>query len=166
MRKSAIISECGLYRYELRREWDADLPPMLMVMLNPSTADADKDDPTIRRCISRAMAEGCGSLIVVNLGAFRATSPKDWMAADDPLGPKNYSHVHNAVLDCESKNGIIVAAWGAHGLFGGAGAFWRCEWAIQNKRIYCLGTTKNDQPKHPLYVSSATPLVEFTRGLA
>ena len=78
MRKSAVISSCGRFRYELRREWDEILPPFVAGLLNPSIADADIDDPTIIRSFKRAKANGCGSLIVWNLGAGRATNPRDW----------------------------------------------------------------------------------------
>ena len=89
MKKGATISECGLYRYSLTRVWDDVLPMCIFVMLNPSTADADIDDPTIRRCINFAKREGCGSLMVVNLFAYRATSPADMKAAVDPIGSGN-----------------------------------------------------------------------------
>jgi hypothetical protein len=84
-RKSAIISSCTLYRYELRRTWDDELPPFVSGMLNPSTADGQIDDRTIVANLQRAEALGCGSLIVWNLGAGRATQPEVWKAMSDPL---------------------------------------------------------------------------------
>src|SRR6516162_8071848 len=93
MHKSAIISDCGLYRYELRRVWDKSLPPYVSGMLNPSTADDKVDDATITRNIRRAQALGYGSLIVWNLGAGRATEPDNWKAMADPIGPENDRHI-------------------------------------------------------------------------
>jgi hypothetical protein len=91
-RKSAIISSCSRYRYELRRIWDDALPPYVSGMLNPSTADGQIDDRTIVANLLRAEALGCGSLIVWNLGAGRATKPKVWKAMAGPIGPENDSH--------------------------------------------------------------------------
>jgi hypothetical protein len=82
---SAIISECGTYRYELRRIWDDSKPPYVSGMLNPSTADDKIDDQTIVRNVRRAQANGCGSLIVWNLGAGRAADPGVWKAMADPI---------------------------------------------------------------------------------
>ena len=84
--KSAQISPCGLYRYRLERFW-SDKPALPFVMLNPSTADADLDDPTIRRCMGFARREGAGGIIVATLHAFRATTPEELRKAYDPFGP-------------------------------------------------------------------------------
>jgi len=82
----AIVSDDGLYRYRLWRRWDAECPTMVWIMLNPSTADAEVDDPTIRRCIGFARREHCGGIEVVNLYALRATNPA---AHPTPEGPEN-----------------------------------------------------------------------------
>src|SRR4051812_36665193 len=91
-KNDAILSVCKTFRYELRRVWNDNLSPLVIGMLNPSTADAENDDPTIRRIKKRAWMLGCGSLIVWNLGAARATSPIDWKSARDPIGPDNDQH--------------------------------------------------------------------------
>ena len=149
---SAIMSECGDYRYCLTRRW-SDGPTCGFIMLNPSTADADRDDPTIRRCISFAKREGCGGLIVVNLFAFRATSPKEMMCAYDPIGPENN---WNFKLAIEEIDGPIIAAWGNDGAFLGKGAAvaWRHGGVLK-----CFGHTRSGQPKHPLYVPGDAPLI-------
>lgn len=149
---SAVISDCGLYRYRLDRGW-GDGPTMGFVMLNPSTADAEADDPTIRRCIGFAKREGCGGLIVVNLFPLRATKPAD-LWATDPLtrmgGQPAELEFHRAVKDAD----ILVAAWGADTR--------RAEhWIVERfgARMVCLGKTKSGAPRHPLYVRKDAPLV-------
>ncbi len=84
--KEAVISDCGRYRYRLTRRW-GDGPLLSFIMLNPSTADAEVDDPTIRRCMGFARRDGYGGIVVGNLYAFRTTKPKALFAADNPLGP-------------------------------------------------------------------------------
>ncbi len=96
MTGSAVLSECARYRYRLDRAWERDdhgLGTVTWVMLNPSTADADVDDPTIRRCIGFSKAWGYNALTVVNLFAWRATSPRDLCAVEDPVGPDNEAHL-------------------------------------------------------------------------
>ena len=88
-RTGADFDPTGVYRYSLWREWDARAPAVAFVMLNPSTADAGKDDPTIRRCASFARSWGYGSLEVVNLFAYRASEPKRLRQTPDPIGPAN-----------------------------------------------------------------------------
>lgn len=159
MIKSAIISECGLYRYELRRVWDETLPPAVFIMLNPSTADAEKNDPTIRRCIGFAKDEGCGSLIVVNLGAFRATSPDVWNAAADPVGPRWREHMRGALEQVYPNGGTLVVAWGNDG--AGKCADTVAEIERLGLTPLCFGINKTGQPKHPLYVPRDQELMTF-----
>ena len=89
--RAAVISKCGAYRYSLTRRWSG-APLLTFVMLNPSTADAKEDDPTIRRCIGFARREGAGELIVANLYALRSSAPEALWSARDPIGPKNSAH--------------------------------------------------------------------------
>lgn len=152
----AVISPCALYRYRLWRQW-ADGPTCVFVMLNPSTADADHDDPTIRRCIGFARREGCGRLEVVNLFAFRATSPAAMKAASDPVGPDNDFRIREAT---NRPSPLVIAAWGSHGNFRGRSAEvlarFGGDWA-------CLGRTSAGEPKHPLYIRGDAPLVPMYR---
>jgi hypothetical protein len=164
VQKSAIISPCGLYRYELRREWDSTSAPYISGMLNPSTADDEIDDPTITRNCKRARSLGCGSLIVWNLGAGRSTSPKNWMAMADPIGPANDTHIRRVLIECRERNGIAAIGWGALGSFMG-----RDQVALKianaaGVTLQCLGITKNGQPRHPLYVADRQPLIEWRLG--
>ena len=107
----AAFSPCGRYRWHLARTWDADGSRVAFVALNPSTADATHDDPTIRRCIGFARRWGAGGVDVVNLYAFRATKPRDLFAADDPVGPDNDAWIDAVVARADR----VVLAWGHHG---------------------------------------------------
>lgn len=154
MRRSASISECGRYRYALYREWEPSaLMPIMWLMLNPSTADADTDDPTIRRCIGFSKAWGYGALYVGNLYGIRSTNPSILLTtgADEARGPENIA----SLCHMADRSALIVAAWGVHG----GKAFPRGV----NKPggVWCLGTTKHGSPKHPLYVKGDTALQEF-----
>ena len=148
MRKSAEISACGKYRYHLRREWDLDLPRVAFIMLNPSTADDKKDDPTIRRCIEFAKAWGYGGIDVVNLFAYRATNPKELKKASNPIGPDNDGNLL-AVANMADK---VICAWGTNGeMFGRS---WRVIEKLRKEGVtpLCLDKTKKGHPKHPLYL--------------
>jgi len=155
LQSSAVISDCGQYRYQLGRRW-GDGPSCVFIMLNPSTADAEKDDPTIRRCIGFAKREGCGGLIVVNLFAFRATQPEVLLSAADPIGPENDAYIADAL---SKESGPIIAAWGAWG----DGRRGRIVAARFPGRLQALGATKDGRPRHPLYVRGDAPLRPFGR---
>lgn len=83
---AAGLSPCGLYRFWLTRCWAPAKPCALFIMLNPSTADHEQDDATIRKCIGFARRWGMGSIRVANLFAYRATKPDDLKRADNPIG--------------------------------------------------------------------------------
>jgi hypothetical protein len=157
----AVFSTCGEYRYILTRRnlktsvrW---VKPALFIMLNPSTADAINNDPTIRRCISFAENAGCTSLVVVNLFALRATNPKELKKHKDPIGPENDFFIEKMIRMHKRNFGIVVAAWGANPVAKERGR------ALIEKYgpFLCLGVTKNGNPKHPLYVKADQPLVEI-----
>lgn len=154
---SAVISDCGRYRYRLNRSWDRMKATAGFIMLNPSIADATQDDPTIRRCVGFARAWRCGGLCVVNLFAFRATDPADLFAAAEPVGPENDDHIRAVLRQCRP----VVAAWGAHGGHLGRDRAVREIIAAVGVSVFCLGRTKAGQPRHPLYVAAATKLDLF-----
>jgi hypothetical protein len=158
---SAVISKCERYRYELRREWDDRLPPFVAGMLNPSIADAYVDDPTIVRLMKRARNNGCGSIIVWNLGAGRATRPKEWMAMNDPIGPENDRYILNLLIECRSRHGVAFVGWGAHGSFMERNRIALGIGSQAGVEFQCLGTTKQGHPRHPLYVAERRPLLRF-----
>lgn len=141
---SAVISECGMYRYELWRRWDDAKPYCMFVGLNPSTADAVIDDPTIRRCVGFAKAWGYGALCMANLFAWRATDPKDMKAAQYPVGPDNDSTLQRLAAGA----GIIIAAWGAHGSYRNRAA----QVIAILPALHALKLTKDGSPGHPLYL--------------
>lgn len=161
VRKSAIFSPCGSYRYELRRIWNDALPPYVAGMLNPSIADHEIDDPTISRNWKRAEMLGCGSLIVWNLGAGRATLPTVWKAMADPIGPDNDSHIRRILSECRDRGGVAMVGWGASGSFLGRDKAAVAIAAEVGIKFRCLGTTKAGHPRHPLYVANIEPLISW-----
>ncbi len=157
---TALIS--GPYRYTLTRDWSSEVSKRaIWIMLNPSTADALVDDPTIRRCIAFAKREGCGALSVVNLYAFRAADPRALgeaaTAGVDPVGPENDRVLELAVFVAAWHGWPIIAAWGAQG--SPARKARVVEFATRHRAsLLCLGTTKDGGPRHPLYVRADQPL--------
>lgn len=173
----AMISGDGLYRYLLWREWRGVAPKenwrwlgakdgaghelgepksCLFVMLNPSTADGEQDDPTIRRCVAFAKRFKYDRLEVVNLFAYRATNPQDVlrMTGDgDPIGPRNQEIIERASADA----GLIICAWGAHGSHIGQDETVR-GW-MGDRKVHALGCTKEGHPRHPLYLKSDADLM-------
>lgn len=147
----ALYSPCETYRYRLTRRW-GDAPTLAFIMLNPSTADERRNDPTIARCENRARALGHGGVDIVNLFAFRATRPQDLKAATDPEGPANARIVRKTA----KAAGCIVAAWGVHGAFlqqDQKALHW-----LRDLSLKALGTTKDGHPRHPLYVRTEADL--------
>jgi hypothetical protein len=158
--RRAIVSPCGRYRYWLGRTWSA-AKPLLFVMLNPSTADAEQDDPTIRRCIRFGEAMGFGGIEVVNLFAFRATQPKAMALAGFPVGPDNDEHIRAAAASA----GAVCAAWGAVGTRNAAEARVQVVAPLiraAGHELQCLQITRSGYPQHPLYLSSSCRLKPYT----
>lgn len=144
LHSDAHFSECGSYRYLLTRRWEGGKGKLNIIGLNPSTADASHNDPTIRRCIDFAQRWGFAELAVTNLYAFRATKPRDLFQATDPEGP------HNAAFLLETGQAAqkVLFAWGNHGH-----KHPRLDWLIERfPEAVCLGQTKIGAPRHPLYV--------------
>ena len=155
----AVLSSDGVYRYRLGRTWDPALPPAVWIMLNPSTADANQDDPTIRRVVRFSTGlrfPDVGGIVVANLYAYRATRPADLWQADDPVGPDNDAHLRELL----ATGGPVVAAWGANARPGRVDQVAGMA-GVRGVKLYCLGTTKDGAPRHPLYVRSDTPLYEW-----
>ena len=144
----AWISDCGLYRYTLHRDWRAKGVWVGWSMLNPSTADGTQDDPTVRRCVGVAKAWNAGGIAVRNLFAWRATDPAALRSCADPVG----EHNDDAILELFQVCKIVIAAWGFHGTFGGRDAHVRKLIADAGHTLHHLGLTKDGYPRHPLYL--------------
>jgi hypothetical protein len=150
VRCSANISECGRYRWTLGRWWN-ERERVCWIMLNPSTADAERDDPTLKAIIRRSQAWDCGALTVVNLYPFRTSSPREcqkWLEAEG--NGEALQRNLREVTDAIRRSAWVIAAWGA------------APWAVSDGRlvakiarsekvfIHCLGVTSSGAPKHPL----------------
>lgn len=149
---SATFSDDMLYRYLLTRTWEKKGSVVTFLMLNPSTADAEKFDPTVKRCFDFAHAWGCGQMIVCNIFAFRSTNPRNLYMVDDPVGKDN----DTAIKWAAGFSDMVIAAWGVHGTY-----LERDKKVISlitesplEQPLYCLGITKDGHPKHPLYLKS------------
>ena len=143
----AVLSDDGRYRYLLwRNEWHLSTRGLLgFVMLNPSTADARTDDPTIRRCLGFARRLEYGGILVANVFAWRATDPRNLpRSTDEAFGPDNAISLAMVAEVCP----VVVAAWGAHPR---ASDLAQRVLGIVGP-LYCLGTTKSGAPRHPLYI--------------
>lgn len=154
--KGASLSVDRCYRYALWRGWDENWREnfMLVVGLNPSTADENEDDPTIRRCVGFAQRMGYDGVVMANLFAYRATLPADMMVASNPVGANDAE-----LLDLAPLAGVIVCAWGTHGSFKNRDK--EVARLLSDYRLKCFGTTKAGHPKHPLYLPKTTQLEAF-----
>ena len=163
MTRTAKLSDCGTYRYSLGRRWNEPMPERLPVidlwiMLNPSKADDEIDDNTIRRCIAFSRDWGADGLRVVNLFALRATDPDELTRHPDPIGPQNDATLRLTAQASHELGGRVICAWGAHPM-----AAYRARMVrpLLGDAV-CLGTTKAGAPRHPLYVRADTALVPWS----
>ena len=161
----ARFSEDGIYRYKLGRVWDEQKPMILWVMLNPSTADAKTNDPTIRRCAGFSKEWDYGGMMVGNLFAWRETNPKKLNPKKDLVGPYN----NEALQEMAKDASMTIVAWGN---CNGSVDFRHCvaeriEEVLERLRsgppIRTLGLTVKEQPKHPLRVRRDTPCQPWER---
>jgi hypothetical protein len=160
-RSGAGLSPCGRYRYWLTRTWDPAVPPVCWLMLNPSTADASIDDPTIRRCMAFARAWGAGGIAVVNLFALRATDRRELRRHPHPVAEQGiggthplYENVNDAWIINQSDGRRLIVAWGCEGTHLARDR--AVLKLLANRRVECLGVTKDGHPRHPLYLADAT----------
>ena len=147
----AKYSPCERYRYSLTRRWDPDGRRVNFVMLNPSTATEDQNDPTVERCERRARTLGYGSFCVTNIFAWRDTDPKAMRAAQDPIGPANDA----AIIEAAHWAQDVIAAWGTHGAFMERGGALERLLRETGQSLFHLGLSKAGHPRHPLYLPYA-----------
>lgn len=160
--QGAVFSSCRQYRYFLYRTWQAPHPEedcaLAVVGLNPSTADAFKDDNTIRKLIKFAKRDGFTRLWMLNAGAYRATDPRTMKKQLDPAGPhneaylKHYTNLADATLCC----------WGAN-VDEMEEVFVLNAWRAIQRPTFCLGLTGSGMPKHPLYMPDSTPFMAYNQ---
>lgn len=153
-RSSARFSDCRRYRYELWRKWDDSKRYAMFIGLNPSTADEDTDDPTIRRCVQFAKDWGFGALCMTNLFAFRATNPRDMFAEEFPIG----GHENDLALRSLADGaGVVIAAWGVHGIHQERNT----DVMKMLPKLHCLGLSDDGHPRHPLYMPKHCKPIPF-----
>ena len=176
------FSPCRTWRYFLRRPIEQQIeqgflvndllnqpdptikrPPIAFCLLNPSTADENKDDPTVARCRRFAVAWGYGDVIVLNAFAYRATDPKDMKAHAEPVGAENDETILSTVEWVLKSGGKIVCGWGNHGDHLQRSTHLRTLLSPfkNSEKIFAFPVTKSGQPGHPLYLKNSVELVNF-----
>lgn len=146
--KGANLSGNRKYRYKLWRTWDANLPTVNFVMLNPSTADENVDDPTIRKCSSYARRWGYGGIVVTNLFALRSVSPDRLYNTRNPIG---VSSNRRLIIEATAAK-ITICAWGNHGNWNGRSAIVVKMLREAGIDLMCLRCNGGGEPAHPLYL--------------
>lgn len=168
----ANFSPCGRYRYSLWRRWgirSVKNRELVFIGLNPSTADEMISDPTVTRCINLAKREGFPGMMMLNMFAFRSTDPKKLLLVDDPVGPRNLDSLLRMIGAPGRK---VIACWGSHKLVLPQAK--RLLMMSSNYKsgfitrrvhqlLYCLGTNKDGNPRHPLYLPSDVPIIDFPK---
>ncbi len=144
--KGATFSEDGKHRFQLWRIWDDKLPKVLFIMLNPSTADAEMDDPTIRRCIGFAKSWGYGGFYVGNLFTYRSKTPNDLFMAETIIHWGNKSHIKTMHDKCK----IVVCAWGNSKIVDKLCPPHKPLEGFTN--CHYIELSNDGTPKHPLYL--------------
>jgi hypothetical protein len=159
--RGAEMSVNQRYRYALTRRWREQPGGLLWIMLNPSTADAMKDDATIRKCMGFARRWGYGQITVVNLFAFRSTDPDALMVANDPVGPDN----DHWIAKCAAEATGVAVGWG-----GSGPPDMTCKRALAVQAILgesgvreavCIGFTATGMPRHPSRPPYASELAVY-----
>lgn len=161
MISGALISDCGTFRYKLWRIWDESLPMLVFVMLNPSTADASINDPTIVKCIGFAERNGYGGIMVVNLFAYRATKPADLKKVGWLAGPDNEVAILSEAAGADGSGGTVVCAWGAHARGLAAASETLALLRRLGIKPKALAFTDDGIPRHPLMLPYSCTLQEM-----
>lgn len=160
LQREATIA--GAHRYRLFRRWKEALKRAVFIGLNPSVANALRDDPTVRVCMGFADRWGCGEFVIVNLFGLIATDPAELATHPDPVGVANDGFIYEAAREAD----ILVAAWGDGGGRLGAARARAVMGILACRDVRCLGITKSGAPRHPLRVAYSTPLVPYVLKVA
>lgn len=162
---SAVISPCGRYRYTLERDVEAIFPRhgvVVFIGVNPSTADAESDDATVRKWRGFAGRLGYSRFLVGNLFAYRATDVRALARADDPVGPDNDAHLAALIKAAD----LVIPCWGSRAKL--PPALWpridavRAQLRVGRPRVLVFGLTGSGDPKHPLMLGYDTRLEDWT----
>jgi hypothetical protein len=161
---AALFSPCGRYRWWLVRHWCPERSPVLFVGLNPSTADAGRDDPTLRRLCGLAGCWGHGGVLVLNLFSRVGSDPAQLRKSPQPVGEHTDAWMVTALgwLGAQASNGSgppprVWVGWGHQG-----GLHGRCQQVLPLLQcwkgdVVCLGITRHGQPRHPLFTRASQP---------
>lgn len=160
MRTEAYLSDDRLFRYWLLRQWNPALRLMAVIGCNPSTADEKENDHTIRKLIGFTERLNFGGFLMLNVGAFRATDPRDWKDSRDPFGPSNsVEHLRGYLIKWQPS--LVIAAWGKPCMSSIRGQH-RAESIKRNiLGMKCWGKNADGSPRHPLMLPYATDLEPF-----
>ena len=160
-KSTASFSDCGRYRYLLERRW-TEGPICVFVGLNPSTANADSDDATVRKCAALARTWGFSGITMANLFAVRCRYPRILSTHQDPVGPENDRFLIPIIKQAHT----VVAMWGNSGLKPYDTSTRRDQYMLSLRDDWqCVGITKHGAPRHPLYIAKSSILMKFPEGL-
>jgi hypothetical protein len=164
--RSAIISDCGTWRWSLFRDLEIPGKTAMIAGVNPSKADGQIDDATIRKDVGFSARLGIGRFIKVNKFAFRATDVRELRTAADPVGPENDLYIRDAMRRAD----IHIACWGPLSkLPPNLRNRWRRFVEIAREEgvtLMCWGTAQDGHPRHPLMLAYDTPLVAWNPPLS
>lgn len=148
IQSKADFSDCMRYRFSLVRDFGKGQGMMNFIMLNPSTANEEFNDPTVHRCEMRTLDNGCRYMVVTNIFAFRATDPQVMRSTVDPVGSRN----DQAIVHFANQAQSVICAWGEHGSFMDRGNHVKRLLLQNNVKAAFLKMNKSGQPAHPLYL--------------
>lgn len=155
VRTEAKFSDCGKYRFFLQRQWDVVKPVVMCIGLNPSTANGDTNDATIRNLIHIINNAGYGGFYMMNLFAMISPYPDDLRSCPDPL-KDNDEWIDDVRLQCQD----VIFCWGNF-----KQAEYRAKVMIKKyPDALCFGKNSNGSPKHPLYLKQTTELQRFANA--
>ena len=146
---TAEFSDCRKYRFSLKRIYGTGKGTLNFILLNPSTATEEFNDPTVGRCEIRTLSGGYNQMIITNIFAFRATDPQVMAASDDPIGGRN----NQAIIDCAREADSVICAWGEYGKLHDRGAQVKSLLRQHDISMTALKVNKSGYPAHPLYLS-------------